>query len=63
MINAIKIDTISKREWTYSLIFLFFFPIVDEIFQHFTPQRIPSIYDAFADVSGGLIGAFLRSKI
>ena len=62
MINAIKIDTISKREWMYSLLFLLLFPIVDEIFQHFTPQRIPSIYDAIADISGGLCGAFLRSK-
>ena len=62
MINAIKVDTIKKREWIYSLLFLLFFPFIDEIFQHFTPQRIPSIYDALTDIAGGLFGAYIRGR-
>ena len=60
LINALKIRPLSKSQWFYAVLFLFLFPIFDELLQYYTPRRIPDIYDAVADVFGGLIGAYIR---
>jgi len=60
LINALKIKPISKTQWLYAVYFLCLFPIFDELLQYYTPTRIPDIYDACADVFGGLIGAYIR---
>ena len=60
LINALKIQPLRTSHWKFALIFLFIFPIIDEILQHFTPRRIPDVIDAAADVIGGLTGAYLR---
>ena len=51
---------ISWFRWLYAICFLCIFPIFDELIQHYTPRRIPDIYDGFADILGGLIGAYIR---
>ena len=60
LINALKIKPLTKAHWNFVLLFLFLFPIVDELVQHFTPTRIPDIYDGIADICGGVLGAYLR---
>ena len=40
--------------------FIIIFPIIDETVQHFTPGRIPDLMDGIADISGGLVGIYLR---
>ena len=60
LVNALKINQISKKKWNYILIFLLIFPIMDELIQYFTPSRIPDIYDVLADVFGGISGAYIR---
>jgi VanZ family protein len=32
----------------------------DEVFQYFTPTRIPDIFDVIMDIFGGLTGAYIR---
>jgi len=60
LINALKIKPITKSQWNYALCFLFIFPIFDELLQYYTPRRIPDMYDGFADIIGGLMGAYIR---
>ena len=43
---------ISKRNLMYSMIAVSLIPILDESIQYFTPNRIPSVYDALADYFG-----------
>ena len=40
--------------------FLFLFPFIDEFIQSFSPGRNSDILDAFADIIGGFLGAFIR---
>jgi VanZ family protein len=40
--------------------FIIIFPIIDETVQRFTPGRIPDVMDGIADISGGLLGTYLR---
>ena len=63
LINALKIKPIKKIHWYYSFLFLIIFPIIDESLQYFTPSRVPDIYDAFADIIGGTVGALIRKYI
>ena len=60
LVNALKIKPITKAQWSYALCFLFIFPVFDELLQHYTPRRIPDIYDGIADVIGGMMGAYIR---
>jgi VanZ family protein len=60
LINALKNDSIDKKKWNYSILFLLLFPIIDETLQYFTPRRIPSILDGIADILGGVSGAYIR---
>ena len=60
LINALKIQPLRKSHWKFALLFLFIFPIFDEVLQYFIPRRIPDIFDGVADVIGGLTGAYLR---
>ena len=60
LINALKIKPLRKSHWKFALLFLFIFPIIDELLQYFTPTRIPDIFDGVVDVIGGLTGAYLR---
>ena len=63
LINALKIQPLKKSYWNFAIIFLFLFPVIDELLQHFTPARIPDILDGVADVCGGLTGAYLRKYL
>ena len=63
LIKALKIKPIEKYQWNYAILFLFIFPVIDETLQYFTPRRIPDILDGIADISGGIIGAYLRRYI
>jgi len=63
LINALKIKPLKKAEWNFAILFLFVFPIIDELLQHFTPTRIPDVLDGVADVLGGLTGAYLRKYL
>ena len=60
LINALKIQPLTKSHWQFALLFLFLFPVFDELLQYITPRRIPDIMDGVADVIGGLTGAYLR---
>ena len=60
LINALKIQPLRKSHWKFALLFLFLFPLFDELLQYFTPRRIPDIMDGVADVIGGFTGAYLR---
>ena len=60
LINAMKIRPLQKTQWKYILCFLFIFPIIDELLQNYTPNRIPDIYDGIVDIIGGLTGAYIR---
>ena len=63
MINMLMIHPLKKKHWQFAIIFLLFFPLVDELLQYFTPSRIPDIYDGFFDVFGGFVGAYIRKII
>ena len=63
LINMLMIQPFKKKHWRFAIMFLLLFPIIDEMLQHFTPNRIPDIYDAIVDVFGGLFGAYIRRKI
>jgi len=63
LINALKIQPLKKSDWNFAIIFLFLFPVIDELLQHFSPGRIPDILDGVADVCGGLTGAYLRKYL
>ena len=60
LINAMKIKPLRKTHWKYVVLFLLLFPIIDELLQNYTPNRIPDIYDGIADIIGGLTGAYIR---
>ena len=60
MINMLMIKTMNKSHWQFAIIFLLLFPVFDEVLQFYTPRRIPDIYDGFADICGGYIGAYIR---
>ncbi len=63
MINMLMIQPLKQAHWKFALIFLFFFPIIDELLQFYTPTRIPDIYDGIFDLCGGYIGAYIRKII
>ena len=63
LINALKIQPLKKLHWKFAILFLLLFPIVDEMLQHFTPTRIPDVFDVIADICGGLLGAYLRKYL
>ena len=63
LINALKIQPLRKTHWKYAVTFLLIFPIIDEAFQYYTPQRIPDIIDGVADILGGLTGAYIRKYL
>jgi len=50
---------ISKENLIYSILAVSLIPVLDESIQYFTPNRIPSIYDAFADYLGCYSGCFI----
>ena len=60
LINALKIQPLRKSHWKLALLFLFLFPLFDELLQYLTPRRIPDIMDGVADIIGGCTGAYLR---
>ena len=60
MINMMMIKPMNKLKWNYAIIFFLLFPVFDESLQYFSPRRIPDIYDAIADMCGGLTGAYIR---
>ena len=63
MINMLMIQPLKQAHWKFALIFLFLFPLFDELLQYYTPRRIPDIYDAICDLCGGYIGAYIRKII
>tara|TARA_Y100000588_G_C14235278_1_gene916987 strand:- start:42 stop:401 length:360 start_codon:yes stop_codon:yes gene_type:complete len=63
MINMLMIQPLKKAHWRFAILFLLLFPIIDEMLQYYTPNRIPDIYDAIVDMAGGLFGAYVRKKI
>ena len=63
MINMLMIKPLKKAHWQFAIIFLLLFPLLDELLQHFTPRRIPDIYDGIADICGGFLGAYIRKII
>lgn len=63
LVNALMVNPLSKKDWQGIITFIIIFPIIDESVQHFTPGRIPDVMDGIADISGGLIGCFLRKKL
>ena len=60
LVNALIINPMSKSDWIAVITFIIIFPIIDETVQRFTPGRIPDVFDAIADILGGLIGIYLR---
>ena len=63
MINMLKIQPMNKSHWRFAFIFLFLFPLFDELLQYYTPMRIPDIYDGICDICGGFVGAYIRKII
>ena len=63
MINMLMIQPLKKAHWQFAIIFLLLFPLFDELLQHYTPRRIPDIYDGIADICGGFLGAYIRKII
>ena len=61
LVNALMINPMHKSDWIAVIAFIMIFPIIDETVQRFTPGRIPDVMDGIADISGGLIGTYLRS--
>ena len=60
LVNALMINPMRKSDWIAVIAFIIIFPIIDETVQRFTPGRIPDMMDGIADISGGLIGIYLR---
>lgn len=60
LVNALMINPMHKSDWIAVIAFIIIFPIIDETVQRFTPGRIPDMMDGIADISGGLIGIYLR---
>ena len=60
IINMLMIHPMKKVHWQFVIIFLLFFPLLDELLQYYTPRRIPDIYDGICDICGGFTGAYLR---
>ena len=60
LVNTLMINPMSKSDWIAVIIFITIFPIIDETVQRYTPGRIPDVIDGIADISGGLIGIYLR---
>ena len=48
----------SKKNVIYWIIGVSLIPVFDESIQYFTPNRIPSLYDAFADYAGCYSGCY-----
>ena len=63
MINMLLIKPLRKSHWRFALIFLVIFPIFDELLQHYSPGRIPDVYDCIFDIFGGYAGAYIRKII
>tara|TARA_B100000315_G_C14420223_1_gene515217 strand:+ start:336 stop:590 length:255 start_codon:yes stop_codon:yes gene_type:complete len=63
LINMLKIKPLTPQHWKYAIIFLLIFPVIDEFVQYFSPSRIPDVFDAFADICGGFLGAYIRKII
>ena len=63
MVNMLMLQSLKNTHWKFAVVFLFLFPILDETLQHYTPNRIPDIYDAVVDIFGGFFGAYIRKKI
>ena len=63
MINMLLIKPLTKSHWRFALIFLVIFPIFDELLQHYSPGRIPDVYDCIFDICGGYVGAYIRKNI
>ena len=63
MINMLLIKPLRKSHWRFALIFLVIFPIFDELLQHYSPGRIPDVYDCIFDICGGYAGAYIRKNI
>ena len=61
LVNALMVNPMRKSDWIAVIAFIITFPIIDETVQRFTPGRIPDVMDGIADISGGLIGTYLRS--
>ena len=59
-VNMLSIQPLIRKTLVYSLFFILLFPLFDESLQYFTPNRIPDIYDVFADFCGGTMGSLLR---
>ena len=53
----------SKRNVIFWIIVVSVIPILDESIQYFTPNRIPSFYDALADYAGCYSGCYTYSLI
>jgi len=49
---ALYENPISRKNLLYSMIAVSLIPILDESIQYFIPNRISSVYDAFADYLG-----------
>jgi len=60
LVNALMINPMRRSDWVSVIAFIIIFPIIDETVQRFTPGRIPDVMDGIADISGGLIGTYLR---
>ena len=60
LVNALMINPLDNYSWVAVIAFIIIFPIIDETVQHFTPGRIPDVMDGIADISGGLVGIYLR---
>jgi len=60
LVNALMINPMRRSDWISVISFIIIFPIIDESIQRFTPGRIPDVMDGIADISGGLIGTYLR---
>jgi len=63
LINAIKIQPLQSSHWKSAIIFLLIFPVIDELFQFYTPTRIPDIIDGIVDIFGGITGAYIRKYL
>ena len=60
LVNALMINPMRRSDWVSVIAFIIIFPIIDETVQRFTLGRIPDVMDGIADISGGLIGTYLR---
>ena len=60
LVNALKIQSLSRTHWKFIVCFLLLFPLVDELLQYYTPRRIPDFFDGVADIIGGIVGSYMR---